>query len=61
MEKNMLLERLSSLLDEAERGRTWGNIDVEIRDGRPVVIRRSYTDKLTEDDNRGQRNALRRT
>lgn len=61
MEKEVLLKKLSCLLDEAERSRQWGNIDIEIRDGKPVVVRRSYTDKLTEDNNRGQRNFPRNT
>ncbi len=59
MDKPALLQKLGTLLDEADRTRQWGNIDIEIRDGKPVVIRRSYTDKLTEDDNRGQRNFQR--
>ena len=56
MDRPQLLKKLESLLDEAERSRQWGNIEVEIRDGRPVVIRRSYTDKIAEENNRGQHN-----
>lgn len=56
MTREQLIKRLNGLLGDAERQRQWGNIDIEIRDGQPVVIRRSYTDKLTEDNNRGQRN-----
>jgi hypothetical protein len=56
VEKEDLIRKLSGLLDDAKNARQWGNIDIEIRDGQPVVIRRSYTDKLTEDNNRGQRN-----
>lgn len=59
MDKPTLLKKLDGLLDEARRTNQWGNIDIEIRNGTPVVIRRSYTDKLTEDDNRGQRNLPR--
>jgi len=46
MEKPQLLKKLECLLDEAERTRMFGTIEIEIRDGRPVVMRTTKTDRL---------------
>jgi hypothetical protein len=56
MNRPELLKKIEAFLDQGERDRTWGTIDIELREGRPTVIRRSYTDKIqTEDDYRGRR------
>jgi hypothetical protein len=49
MEKPELLKKLDTMLDSAARERTWGSIEIEIRDGVPVVLRKASTEKLQED------------
>lgn len=46
------------VLDQLERERTFGSIEIEIRDGRPVVMRTTKTDKLTDtgENNRAAKN-----
>ena len=46
MSKMQILRKLEAMLDDAERAKMWGNIELEIRDGVPVVIRKSTTEKL---------------
>ncbi len=46
MNKNTLLEKLRTILDEAERTRMFGNIEIVIRDGRSVALHTTKTDKL---------------
>ena len=46
MSKMQILRKLESILDDAERSKMWGSIELEIRDGMPVVIRKSSTEKL---------------
>jgi len=44
------------MLRDAEQKRTFGAIEIEIRDGKPVVVREIKTHKLdTGETNRGQR------
>jgi hypothetical protein len=58
MEKPQLLKKLESILDEAERTRMFGTIEIEIRDGRTVVMRTTKTDRLDTpgENHRAQRN-----
>jgi len=46
VEKPELLRKLEGMLDEAARTRMYGNIEIEIREGTPVVIRKSTTELL---------------
>jgi hypothetical protein len=56
MTKNLLLKKIDAMLTTAEQDRMWGNIEIEIRNGFPVVIRKSTTEKLeSAEDNRVQR------
>ena len=48
MEKPELLKKLDKMLDEARAAHTWGSIEIEIRDGVPVVLRTARTEKLEE-------------
>jgi hypothetical protein len=50
MTRPELLKLLDSTLDTAERTHEWGSIEIELRDGIPVVLRRSTTKKLIPDD-----------
>jgi hypothetical protein len=53
-----ILRRLDCLFDQLERERAFGSIEIEIRDGRPVVMRTTKTDKLTDtgENNRATKN-----
>ena len=55
MDKAVLLKKLQVILDEAERSRMFGQIEIDIRDGRAVVLRTSKTDRL-DGENRGNQN-----
>jgi hypothetical protein len=50
MDKNVLLKQLTEFLDQAATGRVWGNIEFEVRDGNPVCVRTSFTNKLVTKD-----------
>jgi hypothetical protein len=54
MSRTELLTRLQDILDEAEREHTFGSVELEIRNGTTVLIRRTITEKTSEskDDNR---------
>jgi hypothetical protein len=47
MTKTALLEKLSAMLDAAAKERMWGNLEIEIRDGQPTVLRKQTTERLT--------------
>lgn len=54
MTKNLLLKKLDAILTTAEQERMWGNLEIEIRNGVAVVIRKSTTEKLDPaEENRG--------
>jgi hypothetical protein len=50
-----LLKKINVLRDQAASDRTWGELAIELRDGQPKLLRRTYQDKLTEDTPRGNR------
>jgi hypothetical protein len=50
-----LLKKINVLLDQAERDRTWGAFTIELRDGQPKLLLKTYQEKLTEDTPRGNR------
>ena len=61
MTKDALLKRIETILDELERGRAWGTIEVEVREGQPNMIRRSINEKLiTQENTREQQKAYSR-
>ena len=47
-----LLEELATMLRDANKARIWGQIQIDLQDGRPVVLRETVTRKLTSEDNR---------
>ncbi len=55
MDRPTLLRKLDALLDQAERDRVWGSIEIELRDGLPKLLRKTNQEKLTEDYPRGIR------
>jgi hypothetical protein len=46
MDKTTLLKKLQVILDDAERTRMFGQIEIDVRDGRAVVLRTTKTDRL---------------
>jgi hypothetical protein len=54
MTKPDLLKKLEAMLDEFERGRTWGTIEIEIREGKPNYVRKMTTEKLYEETSRAR-------
>jgi hypothetical protein len=48
MEKPELLRKLDAMLDAAARTGEWGSIEIEIRYGKPSVLRKTTTEKLEE-------------
>jgi hypothetical protein len=58
VEREKLIHKLDGMLDSAARERTWGSIEIELRDGVPVILRKASTEKLeeghTERNNRGR-------
>jgi hypothetical protein len=51
MTKDGVLKKIGTLLDELERTKAWGTIEVEVRDGVPNMMRRSINEKLTTQEN----------
>lgn len=50
MTRTALLKKIDALMAEAERAGMWGNIEIEIRNGEAVLLRKSTTEKLTENN-----------
>ncbi len=46
MDKQTLLRKLEAMLDEAERARTYGLVEIQFSDGVPALLRKSTTAKL---------------
>ena len=56
MERPELMQKLESMLDAVARERMWGSIEIEFQNGAPVRIRKSSTEKLETENNRGRSN-----
>ncbi len=54
MTKTALLKKIETILDELERTRAWGTVEIEIRDGQPNFVRRTLTEKIAQENTRGQ-------
>jgi len=46
MTRQELLRKLDVVLEKAERDRAFGSIEIELRGGRPTVLRKTETDRL---------------
>ena len=55
MTKTALLKKIETILDELERGRAWGTIQIEVRDGQPNFVRRTLTEKISQENTREQK------
>ncbi len=40
------LKKVEQMLAEFAKNNSWGTIEIEIRDGEPVLVRQSTTEKL---------------
>ena len=49
MTRNALLKKLDSMLASAEADRMWGQIEIEIKDGEPTLLRKASTERLDAD------------
>lgn len=52
MTKTQLLRKVETMLDDAATNRTWGQIEIELRDGEATLLRRSITERLDADRER---------
>jgi len=48
VDKQTLLRKLEKMLDEAVCDRTWGTIEIDLKDGLPNLLRKTSTEKLQE-------------
>ena len=51
------IRKLTDILDEAERTQMFGSIEIEIRAGRPTVVRTTKTDLLEKLDRENSHHA----
>jgi hypothetical protein len=47
MDRATLLKKLDDALEEWERTRTWGTIEIEVHDGAPALLRKETKEKFT--------------
>lgn len=52
MNRAALLKRLEAMLDDCVRSRTWGQIEIELREGQPTLLRKTITERLDGDRER---------
>jgi hypothetical protein len=46
MTKDALLKKLDNMLSQADREKTWGQIEIELRDGKPTLLRKTSTERF---------------
>lgn len=46
MTKDALLKKLDNMLSQAEREKTWGQIEIELRDGTVALLRKTSTERF---------------
>lgn len=55
MDRETLVRKLNTIFDEWGRTRAWGNVEVEVREGVPNMIRFTKNEKLdTQENTRGR-------
>lgn len=52
MNKDLLLKKIATMLEEFERTRAWGIIEIELRDGAGTLARKTVTERLDGDQHR---------
>ena len=48
--KQKTIQKIESMLSEAENRRAWGTIEIELKNGRPTLVRHTIQTKLTDED-----------
>jgi hypothetical protein len=51
--KQALLKKIENMLDELERNRAWGTVEIEVREGQPNMVRRTINEKIAQENTRG--------
>lgn len=51
MEKPELMKKLEAIFDDAARRKMWGTVEIEFRDGLPILIRKIETEKIQSTGN----------
>lgn len=51
MNRKVLLQKLEIILEEAARTEFWGSLEIELRKGVPVLLRKSTTERLNLEEN----------
>lgn len=59
MTKTALLKKIEAALDDVERQRMFGTIEIEFRAGEPVFLRKMQAEKLDETGNRNDQKTYR--
>ena len=59
MTKTALLKKIETILDELERTRAWGTVEIEVREGQANFVRRTLTEKIAQENTRGQQATYR--
>jgi hypothetical protein len=54
MKKADLIKELTALIDQYERNRTWGTVEVSFNNGVPVVLKKIETQRLEGDTRNAQ-------
>jgi hypothetical protein len=49
MTKPELMKKLEAIADEFERGRWWGHLEVEFKDGSANYVRKTFSEAVRED------------
>jgi hypothetical protein len=52
MTREALLKKLDNMLGQADREKSWGQLEIEIRDGEPTLLRKVTTERLDTDRER---------
>jgi hypothetical protein len=52
MNRAALMRKLEVMLDDCGQSRTWGQIEIELRDGQPTLLRKTITERLDGDRER---------
>lgn len=55
MTRDALLKRLDNMLGQAEREHAWGQLEIELKDGEPTLLRKTTTERLDADRGREPR------
>jgi hypothetical protein len=59
MTKTALLKKAETILDELERTCASGTKEIEMREGLPNFVRRTLTEKIAQENTRGQQASYR--